>query len=139
MNPNLKLSGLTHSLLQNPSPPGLRVSIYIYPEVGLLQTDFLTFKSASRTPRFLHRNQVLNLRYFVVGSGPSLNFTALTLLRIPHKHFQVKNILVELFPLTKSHPKRSIYIMAINHLNTIAQYHTNYMFKVVLSRELIQE
>ena len=26
--------------------------------------------------------------------------------------------------------------MAINHLNTLAQYHTNYMFKVVLSREL---
>ena len=25
--------------------------------------------------------------------------------------------------------------MAINHLNTLAQYHTNYMFKVVLSRE----
>ena len=27
--------------------------------------------------------------------------------------------------------------MAINHLNTLAQYHTNYMFKVELSRELI--
>ena len=26
--------------------------------------------------------------------------------------------------------------MIINHLNTLAQYHTNYMFKVVLSREL---
>ena len=24
-------------------------------------------------------------------------------------------------------------------INTLAQYHTNYMFKVVLSRELIQE
>ena len=108
---------------------------------AVLKLDYYkeTFKSASRTPRFLHRNQVLNLRYFVVGSGPSLNFTALTLLRIAHKHFQVKNILVELFPLTKNHPKRSIYIMANNHLNTIAQYHTNYMFKVVLSRELIQD
>ena len=26
--------------------------------------------------------------------------------------------------------------MAINHLNTLALYHTNYMIKVVLSREL---
>ena len=56
-----------------------------------------------------------------------------------HKNFQVKNILAELIPLTKNHPKRSLYIMAINQLNTLAQYHTNYMFKVVLSRELIQE
>ena len=73
------------------------------------------------------------------GLSPSLNFPAITLLRISHKHFQVKNILVELIPLTKGHPKRSIYIMAINHLNTLAQYHINYMFKVVISRELIQE
>ena len=56
-----------------------------------------------------------------------------------HKHFEVKNILAELIPLTKNHPKRNIYIMAINHLNTLAQYHTNYKFKVILSRELIQE
>ena len=26
--------------------------------------------------------------------------------------------------------------MAINHLNTLAKFHTNHMFKVVLSREL---
>ena len=65
-----------------------------------------------------------------IGSSPSLNFPAITLFRISHKHFQVKNILAELIRLTKNHPKRSIYIMAINHLNTLAQYHTNYMFKV---------
>ena len=28
------------------------------------------------------------LRYFLVGSSPSLNFLAITLLSISHKHFQ---------------------------------------------------
>ena len=73
------------------------------------------------------------------GSSPSLNFPAITLLRISHKHFQVKNILAEIIPLTKNHPKRSICIMAIKNRNTLSQYHINYMFKVVISRELIQE
>ena len=42
--------------------------------------------------------------------------------------------------LNKKSPKeKSWYIMAINHLNTLLQYHINYMLKVVISRELIQE
>ena len=62
--------------------------------------------------------------FHCIGSSPSLNFPDITLItpHIPHKHFQVKNILAELLPLAKNHPKISIDIIAINHLNTLAQY-----------------
>ena len=68
-----------------------------------------------------------------VQAQVSISPLAITLLRISHKHFQVKNILAELIPLKQNHPKESIDIMAINHLNTLAQYHTIYVFKVILS------
>ena len=117
---------------------------FIDPKVGLLQTDFLTFKSAKVLISKLNVKAMLTwlllLEIFRCnGSSPSLNFSATTLLRISYKHFQVKNILVELTPLTKNHPKWSIYIMDINHLNALAQDHANYMFKVVILRELTQE
>ena len=96
------------AVTQNTSLARLRLLpfISIYPEVELLQRDFLTFRSAeafiSKLSVKVMLTWLLLLEIFgCTDSSTCLNFPAIILLRISRKHFQVKNILAELIPITK--------------------------------------